>query len=207
MKKLFFTLILVMSVCCVVKAQESTWGFRGGMNVSTASEKVNEEPEPDYKNLIGFRFGVIGDLGITEKFYIQPGLYFTSLGVKQEVYEEDATTRLNYLQLPVLASYRIACSNLIKIHVNVGPYVAYGISGKEKYAGVKVDAFGTDEDEGGLKRFDAGLSFGAGIEVRKAYFGLGYDLGLTNILDDEVWETSEVKTRNRNFFITAGFNF
>ena len=207
MKKMFFSLILVMSVCCALKAQESTWGIRTGMNVSTVSEKVDEGADPDYKSLIGFRFGVIGDLGITEKFYVQPGLYFTSLGAKQEVYDKDATVRLNYLQLPILASLRIALSDKLKLHLNAGPYVAYGISGKQKYDGVKINAFGTDDEEGGLKRFDAGLSFGAGIEVNKAYFGFGYDLGLTNILDDEVWYTDEVKSRNRNFFITVGVNF
>lgn len=203
----YFLMLAVIGMCCTAKAQESSWGVRIGMNVSTCSEKVDEGPEPDYKSTIGFRLGIIGDLGLSEKFYIQPGLYFTSLGAKQEFYDKDATVNLNYFQLPVLASYRILLKNDMKIHLNAGPYIAYGISGKQKFAGEKINAFGTDDDEGGLRRFDTGLSFGAGIEIHKTYFGLGYDLGLANILDDEVWETSEVKTRNRNFFITVGYNF
>lgn len=113
MKKMFLTLFVIISVWGVVKAQKSTWGVRIGMNVSTCSEKVDEGPEPDYKSTIGFRLGVIGDFGLSEKFYIQPGLYFTSLGAKQEIYDKDATVNLNYFQLPVLASFIFTSENFI----------------------------------------------------------------------------------------------
>ena len=92
----------------------------------------------------------------------------------------------------------------MKVHLNAGPYVAVGLAGKQKDDDIKVDAF---SDEGGLSRFDGGLSFGAGIGFDKFYFGLGYDLGLANILNDEIWDTDEVKDRNRSFHITVGFNF
>lgn len=143
---------------------------------------------------------------------------------------------LNYLQLPILASYRFTLTDNIKLHINAGPYVAVGLGGKMKFEadGEKYDikAFGTskggdyddewdyyasgwdDEDDyydeegsekGGLKRFDAGLTLGAGVSVNKFYIGLSYDLGLANIAEKKEWP--DMKIRNRNFSIGVGYNF
>ncbi len=203
MKKVFL-MLLVVTMCGAVKAQESKFGVRGGINLSNLSEKVEGGYATDYKTKVGYRFGFICDAGLSRSFYLQPGLYFTSLGAKLDVEDVTATVNLHYSQLPVLASFRIALSDRVKVHLNAGPYVSIGLAGKQKAEGIKVNAF---SDEGGLDRFDWGLSFGAGIGINKFYFGLGYDLGLANILNDEIWDTDQVKCRNRNLHISVGFNF
>lgn len=197
-------MLLVIAMCGAAKAQKTSWGVRGGINFSKVNEKVDGGYAADYKNKVGYRFGIICDGGITENFYLQSGLYFTSLGAKLEVYSDDVTVNLHYLQIPILASYRISLSDRMKVHLNAGPYVAVGLAGKQKAEGIKINAF---SDEGGLNRFDAGLSFGAGIGFDNLYFGLGYDLGLANILNGDIWDTDQVKDRNRSFHITVGFNF
>lgn len=202
MKKVFL-MFLAIIVCGVTKAQNSSLGIRAGLNISKVNEKVDGYAT-DYKNKVGYRLGIILDSRICENFYFQPGLYFTSLGAKLEVSDEKVTVNLHYLQLPILASYRIELTDQMKVHLNAGPYVAVGLAGKQKADGIKVNAF---SDEGGLNRFDAGLSFGTGLSINKFYFGLGYDLGLANILNDEIWDTDLVKSRNRNFHISVGFNF
>ena len=208
MKKMFFSLILVMSVCYVSKAQERAWGLRLGSNFATFNEKVDEGSATDYKYKAGFRLGVIRDFGISENFYIQPGLYFTMGGAIQKTDRyQDLTCNLGYLHFPVLLSYRIGLNDYTKLHLNAGPYLAYGVCGKMKYAGEKINAFGDGEYEGGLKRFDAGLSFSAGISFDRFYWSIGYDLGLTEIFDEDSWELNGVKTRNRNIFISLGYNF
>ena len=208
MKRMFFTLMLVMSVCWVLKAQESTWGVRLGSNFATFNEKVDEGSATDYKYKAGFRLGVIRDFRISKNFYIQPGLYFTMGGAIQKTDGyQDLTCNLGYLQLPILASLRIELNDYTKLHLNAGPYIAYGVCGKMKYAGEKINAFGTGDDEGGLKRFDAGLNFSVGISLDRFYWSIGYDLGLTEISDEDVWELDGVKTQNRNIFISLGYNF
>lgn len=77
MKKMFFSLILVMSVCYVSKAQERAWGLRLGSNFATFNEKVDEGSATDYKYKAGFRLGVIRDFGyrkifISNRDYISP---------------------------------------------------------------------------------------------------------------------------------------
>lgn len=234
MKKILVLAVLAVGMMFCANAQETTWGIRGGLNISNVADKYTgnvengeskSDYETDFKSRIGFHLGVIVDLGLSESFYIQPGLFFTTRGMKykdsseDEKYEEKYN--LNYLQLPILASYRIALSDNVKWHINAGPYLAYGLGGKVKwedsYDGEteKGDykAFGTsdedaDEDDykAGLKRFDAGLSFGTGISINKVYFGLTYDLGLTNIADKKEWG-DDYKLKNRNFAISVGYNF
>lgn len=203
MKKVFL-MLLVVTMCGAAHAQENSWGIRAGMNISKMAEKVEGAYGADYSNKIGYRFGVIYDAGVSEWFYFQPGFYFTSLGAKLKGEYATATVDLHYFQIPVLASCRLSLSDRVKLHLNAGPYAGIGLAGKQKAEGIKVNAF---SDEGGLDRFDWGLSFGAGIGIGKVYFGVGYDLGLTNILNDEIWDTDNVKCRNRNLHVSVGFNF
>lgn len=234
MKKLSLFLVLAAGMLFSANAQELTWGVRGGLNISNAADKYSGEVEEgesksdyeqDFKSRVGFHLGVILDWGLSESFYIQPGLYFATRGAKLEESDEDykfeTKYQLNYLELPILASYRISLGENTQWHINAGPYLAYGLGGKVKweasYDGESESgdykAFGTsDEDDeegdekGGLKRFDAGLSFGTGISVKKMYFGVVYDLGLTNIADKDEWG-DDYKIKNRNFAITVGYTF
>lgn len=232
MKRIVVLAVLTVGMMLCANAQETTWGVRGGLNISNAADKYTgkledgeskSDYESDFKSRIGFHLGVILDLGLSESFYIQPGLFFTTRGMKFKE-DSDGDTyetkyHLNYLQLPILASYRFALTDKIKWHVNAGPYLACGLGGKVKWENSydgeteKGDykAFGTadedsDEEKGGLKRFDAGLSFGTGISINKVYFGLTYDLGLANIADKKEWG-DDFKIKNRNFAITVGYNF
>lgn len=229
MKRLVLLAVLAAGMMFSAKAQETTWGIRGGLNLSKVSNKYTgpiddggskSDYEGNFKNRVGFHLGVILDWGLCERFYIQPGLFFTTRGAKIEGSEEGVGLEMkihtSYLQLPILASYRIPLTDYIQWQINAGPYLAYGLGGKTKLAvgpnSMEGDSFGsldkkdTEEVRGGLKRFDAGLSFGTGISIRKMYFGLSYDLGLANIADKAQWG-SDYKIRNRNCAVTVGYNF
>lgn len=231
MKKIVMLAVMAAGMVFSATAQESGFGIRASLNLSNvnnkydgevASEESKSDYEYDFKNRVGFNIGLIYDWGISESFYIQPGLYFTTRGAKIEESEEDykyeEKWKLNYLQIPILASYRIALTDNVKWHINAGPYLAVGVGGKVKWEETydgdtdKGDykAFGTadedsDEEKGGLKRFDAGLSFGTGVSINKFYIGLTYDLGLVNAADKDTWK--DYKMRNRNFSIGVGYNF
>ena len=214
MKKIVMLAVMAAGIVFSATAQESGFGIRASLNLSNvnnkydgevASEESKSDYEYDFKNRVGFNIGLIYDWGISESFYIQPGLYFTTRGAKIEESEEDykyeEKWKLNYLQIPILASYRIALTDNVKWHINAGPYLAVGVGGKVKWEETydgdtdKGDykAFGTadedsDEEKGGLKRFDAGLSFGTGVSINKFYIGLTYDLGLVNAADKDTWK-------------------
>ncbi len=209
---------IIASTAICANAQESRFGVRGNMNLSNIMNKYDgslaegdkaSDYENDFKSRLGFKIGVIYDWGLSKAFYIQPGLYFSTQSARDSEKEEgdkyEQKWNLIYLPLSILASYRIALSDNMKLHINAGPYLAFGLGGKvkwnatiggEKYKG-DYKAFGTtksgddeSEDEsdnrkGGLKGFDAGLSFGIGVSIKKFYVGLNYDLGLANIADKD----------------------
>jgi len=198
--------------------QRISFGIRAGLNVSKLSGfKWEDRDSPFYdewssKNRIGGHFGVVANVPIAQNFYVQPGLYFTAKGSKLECEfhgsywkdEEKYEATPYYLEIPVLASYRIPLSDDIKIHINAGPYIAYGLGGKLKEldSDDNDDIFGSD---GIANRFDFGLNVGAGVSFKKIYAGLGYEFGLLN-LGKEI-ENYEYSMKTRNFFIQVGYDF
>lgn len=211
---------------------EIAFGVRAGMNISNISGEYGPDKDDklDLDSRIGFQVGAVVDLPITNGFYIQPGLFITTRGAKKKYTERDeeysytSTKKYNpiYLQIPVLASFRTDISPSVKVQVNVGPYFSLGLGGKEKseyeetgYSTEKeeIPFFGksTDKEEHfGAKRFDLGLSFGAGVTIREHYYvGIQYDLGLMNmaIHDKEYGWGDKAKFRNGNFAIQLGYNF
>lgn len=213
MKK-FYTLGLALCMSFIglsASAQDSplTWGVKAGVNLSNSSMDVGGL---DKKAKIGFKIGVTADYAITNDFYLQSGLSFTTKGGKIEakVLTEKATISINqlYLQLPIMAAYKLEVSPGTKIVINAGPYLAYGIGGKIKIDGTsgvdlsdlpfrEMDTF----DDNGLKKFDFGLGAGVGAEFGSIVVGLNYELGLTNISGG----TSDYK--NRNASLTLGYRF
>lgn len=141
----------------------------------------------------------------------------------------DGTLNEYYIQIPVLGSYKYYIKDNFNVEVNVGPYVAYGIAGKsngkeswryyldgvDKTSSVgngadmsnsyKYNTFGKDYGQEMLKRFDCGLIIGAGVTYNKYYFGLQYDLGMTNLLPSPY--SSVYSGKNRNLGLNIGYNF
>lgn len=213
------------------------FGVRAGLNISNISGEYGPDSENklDLDSRIGFQIGAVIDLPITNGFYLQPGLFVTTRGARKEISENDEGESYKYtnkskfcpmyLQIPVLASFRADLSKSVNLQVNTGPHFALGLGGKykeewnETYEGVTesgsddIPFFGKSKDDKekfGAKRFDLGLSFGAGVTIKKhVYIGIQYDLGLMNmaIHDEEGGWSDKTKFHNRNFAIQLGYNF
>ncbi len=189
--------------------QKIVIGPRVGLNIANASmEEGNYSYSPDSK--VGFNAGVAVEFPIVRSFYVNTGLFYTTKGCKIKEDGDETTANLGYLSLPLYASYRLNFAEQSQLQVNVGPYFAYGVNGKikEKEDGdeYKYDAFGNDDDQGGLKRFDCGLGFGLGYTFNRIYLGIEYQLGLTNIADKKTWG-DDTTFKTRNFSISVGYNF
>lgn len=199
------------SIFSTEKANQGiTWGIRGGFNLSNMKFSGDNE-SADSK--AGFNVGVNIDFPLLQSLYLQTGLYYTTKGYKYNEEEEDYKTEYKctpqYLEIPVMASYRYNFNKATQLQINFGPYFAYGIAGKEKdtneYEGEKeedkFDVFGKD---GVFNRFDAGLGIGGGITIKKFFIGLNYQFGLANIAKDAEGDYS---VKNKNFSISVGYNF
>jgi hypothetical protein len=102
---------------------------------------------------------------------------------------------LNYLEVPVDVMYHHPAGPG-ELRGGLGPYFAYGIGGTSG----TVSSFG--ENNGGFKRFDAGLSFLLGYKLSNGVsLDLGYDLGLANV----EYASQDVTGHTRTFSINAGY--
>ncbi len=208
----------------------------------------------DSKLLIGGNVGMVVDFKVANSnFYIQPGLFFTTGGTEftYRLRSEDKALdnvvvgkekiKSNYLQLPIIFSYRIYVSDNVKVALEMGPYFGLGISGKAKRVydydtpvfidgehsfpstmfvehlyekecnlfGVANDVtepYATNKGKAGLKRFDSGLRFGAGVHIHRFYVGAAYDLGLYDMTNNKLWN-KDCKFKNRNISVNVGVNF
>jgi len=224
MKKLLLLIALVAGMNLSMKAQSDEpkvqFGVRAGLNVSSFGGDISKKDKGDMgSSLAGFHIGGIVDINVANNFYIQPGLYVTTKGGKGKEsgsdWEYKETARLTYLQIPVLASYRIPLSDNVKWQINAGPYVAFGLAGKLKWTDIDegdketgdYKLFGTEKDQEKsiLNRFDAGLSFGTGVSITNFYVGVSYDLGLANIYNE--YDDIKYSAKNKNFMVSVGYNF
>ncbi|CDC89129.1 conserved hypothetical membrane protein [Bacteroides faecis CAG:32] len=97
-----------------------------------------------------------------------------------------------------MAAARFAVVDGQNVVVKAGPYLACGIAGKYKIAGVKEDFFG---DNGGGKRFDFGLGVGVAYEINRFFVDLTGEFGLTKVYD------ASGSPKNLNFSIGVGYKF
>lgn len=212
MKKLL-CLVLLLAAIGGVKAQGINWGARLGMNIGSIS---GDKGWDDYKSKIGFHLGVAADYELVQSLFLESGLYISTKGAKYKENGIEDIYSLTYLQLPILAAYKFDLGNEFKLHVKAGPYLALGLAAKNKYKDSSdpndnetVKGFGKSEgndEKTDLKRFDAGLQFGAGVSKGNYYLGLNYELGLSNLCIEDNWG-KDAKAKNRNFNISLGYNF
>ena len=218
MKK-FFVLLFSITTALTSQAQSLwdaskpdnnfTFGIRVGLNMSSSDE--------DEANSIrtGFHLGFVVDYNIIKSFSLSSGIYYEGKGFKGNYPDikiansSKATASdlsASYIQIPLLASWRIEASSGVQFHINAGPYYAYGIGGKAKYQPYDMtfdrsydqDTFG---ESGFWNHNDFGLIFGTNVLIGKFVAGVSYDLGLSDV--------SKVfgQFHNRNISISVGCNF
>lgn len=183
----------------------------------------------------GFTFGGVVDINIRNYFAIQPGLFFVSRANtynmlicndnKMKLLEGKCNT--NYWQVPILFSLRLGVAELAQLHIDVGPYFAYGFGGKNKYSifGYEMandgnllpiiiredgkeqegDYFG---ENGIAQRYDSGIKFGVGVQAMgNFYVGVHYEYSLRNVLRDSERLNVRAKGHNKIWNFTVGYNF
>ena len=180
-KGLIFVLFALVSI---VSYSQISWNAKVGMNMS------NFTGDSDTDMRVGFNVGVGMEYQFTDMWSIQPSLMFTQKGAKMDE-----------------AAARFAIADNQNIVVKAGPYFGFGIAGKYKAGGEKIDFFKDTKDEDGdilmegAKKFDAGLGVGVAYEINKFFIDLTGEFGLTKIYD------GDGAPKNINFSIGVGYKF
>ena len=184
--KISLVLVFFFAVIQITTAQEKSeykLGFKGGVNftnVGTTTGVTN-------KSLTGVHFGLFAKLPITNSFAVQPELYFTTKGgeltYQNVVVDGTAKFNLNYIEVPVLAVFKIFPG----FNFQVGPYASYLVSSKVKNVNEVSFNFEDNIQSGDFNKFDTGLMAGFGIDVKSVEIGVRYNFGLLKVGKDKTY--------------------
>jgi len=177
--------ILSLALASTAQAQLAL-GIRAGYNSSKIS--VTEDGttvDEGLTSLGGFHAGADLAIGFSPMFGVQVGAAYSQKGAAFE--GVDAKIAVDYVDVPVLLVVSVPTSGNITPRLFAGGVASFKMSCKLKAAGESIDC--GDEDIGTLKSSYFAALFGAGIKFGVGPGGLlldvGYQLGLTNIIDDE----------------------
>ncbi len=170
MKKLI--LLLVCLVSLGIQAQEFHFIPKVGMNIANMTNSDGADPR------IGLNIGVNGEFVLTERFSLEPGVYYSMQGAKKSESGVTATLKNDYVNIPVLGKvYAYKGLNFF-----AGPQIGFLVNSKASgsYSGISVDV----DTKDAFKTVDFALVFGAGYQTDLGLnFSVNYNLGLANTFD------------------------
>lgn len=192
MKKVILAAIAVMAFG-FTNAQETRFGVKGGLNITSFAGGNYY----DSKSLVGFQVGGFAEIKIIERLSIQPEVLFSTQGAKLEgPFNADFDTKLNYINVPVLAKFYITK----QFTAEAGPQLGFLVSAKRDGNDIK-DAY---------KSVDTGFNFGLGYNFTDNLgVGIRYTVGLSNIADYDVDTTEEYydSPKNSVLALTLAYKF
>ncbi|MBP3850596.1 MAG: PorT family protein [Prevotella sp.] len=182
---------------------ERYYGLRLGLNISTVNSDV---VDTDLDSRTGLTVGGVYGIQLANSYpiWLELGLLYSEKGGKRYHQGAEITTRLTYLQLPVVIKYSFDVLDDLYIQPFLGGYLAYGVGGKTKNYGSVINNIERESHSSfnDFRRFDGGLRVGCGAEYKMLYAEIGFDFGLANIVKDDF-----TTARNQNFFMAIGVNF
>ena len=205
MKKTAIVCLALLSLFfTTANAQKSSAIIRAGVNFANVSVDDNGGID-DAKSLTSFQVGIIGDFKLASIFSVQPGILFSGKGTKTQSGTEGsanwykATSNPYYIEVPVNFVFKTP-TGPVKFFAGAGPYLAIGVSGKNKVRGAILgtnfsseenirwsddDPSTLNQEEGSgfgiMKRFDYGFNGLAGIETSNIVISANYGLGLAKL--------------------------
>lgn len=177
-------------------------------NMTARYEDIDGDDERESGDIkAGVKIGGVVDIGLTRHFAIQPGLFFSQKGYRNEIGRFDYSFNVNYLEFPINFLYKTSPSPAGRFFVGGGPYLATAVGGKYEDEDGNDESldFGDNARNDDLRGFDAGMNITLGYEMPFGLFFRGnYGIGLANIRPDG---DSDNSLRNWGFGLSVGFLF
>ncbi len=196
MKKTLLSFAVIICITSSLSGQ-SLFGINAGTSISSFKNENDDGTSTDKsRSKVGFIFGILADLGISENFSIRPGLNFLQTGGIEEVYEIEGKITINNAEIPIDFIYKTN-STSGKFFFGAGPSITFSFSGKGKLKNRDTGEELTEEIKFGnsldddLKPVDVGSNFLAGFEFKSGLFIQGnYNMSFSNRSNapDEIWK-------------------
>ncbi len=140
----------------------------------------------------GYYIGGFFDYNINKRYGLHTGVMMTTKGTNDFQNYDQSSINAVYIEVPVMAKYRIMVSPKATLAVGLGPYFSYGIAGATK---LRVEDIETIENpETGilqlevdtfkdkvLKRFDAGMGLSFGVEHKSIVASVTLQYGFVDM--------------------------
>lgn len=169
MKKLLLCAAIAVFGLTSVNAQGIKLGAKAGANFSSLSG----DDSNGYDGRTSFHVGAVANIGFSDKFSLQPELVYSAQGFTASAFGIDATGKLDYINIPVLAGYSITEG----LSLQAGPQIGFVITDKVEVGGISEDLDAESTDFGAV--------FGAQYKMENGlFFQARYNLGLSSISTD-----------------------
>lgn len=184
------------------KAQSPlNFGVKGGVNFSTLS---GPDDSPDSRT--GLMAGIVVDISVPAlPLGVETGLYYSQKGFEEEFDEFTFSTKLDYLEIPVLAKLNVGPPGPVSPYIIAGPYFAFNVNSEIEMEGITVDisdAMNTT-DFGGVAGVGADISLGLTTLNLQAR----YSFGFTSVFDSDSEFFDDDDFKNRAFTLSVGIMF
>lgn len=190
MKKILLTAV-VMLASVASYAQHAVGAFtlqpKIGMNVASLTKCDGCDPR------IGLAAGVEAEYQATDIFSVSAGLIYSMQGNKAKEEGVTLTTKLDYINIPILANVYVTKGLAVKL----GVQPAFNVSDKQKLSGGKASV---EPEDVGAESFDFSIPVGLSYEYNNVVFDARYNFGVTNIADGG-------DSKNSVFQFTLGYKF
>ncbi len=196
MKKMFITALVLMAsaTTTTMVAQEWSFGAKAGINITNVSGS-------DMNAKAGYSVGGIAKYNFNDNFALKGEMLFSGQGAKEEYTEYgitvDAKFLLNYMNIPIIASYNIIEGLSAGVGVQPGFLLAAKVKASVEGVSAKENISGQCNNVDFSIPLEVCYDFNNGIHV-----GLRYSLGVTDVLRYD-YEAS----RNQVFNMSVGYMF
>ncbi|NNE33279.1 MAG: porin family protein [Winogradskyella sp.] len=177
MKKLFLAAFAVFAFSNI-QAQGTSFGVTAGL--SNLNVQASLGGDEDDESETGFHIGLLADLGISEKFHVQPELTFSNGG------------DVSFINLNVLAKFYVSDG----LNLQAGPTI--GTAGGDDIDAVEA-LLGDD-----FTKLNLGLAVGAGYDISESFFAqarYGFQI------NDHFKGSGNGEIKINNFLVGVGYKF
>lgn len=190
MKKiLLMAVVMLASVASYAQQAVGTFTLQPkiGMNVASLTKCDGCDPR------IGLAAGVEAEYQATDIFSVSAGLIYSMQGNKAKENGVTLTTKLDYINIPILANVYVTKGLAVKL----GVQPAFNVSDKQKLSGGKASV---EAEDVGAESFDFSIPVGLSYEFNNVVIDARYNFGVTNIVDGG-------DSKNSVFQFTLGYKF
>jgi hypothetical protein len=195
--------IALVSFAAQAQAGTMYGGIKAGVNFANLSGDDADTYVPNKSMRTGFQGGLFIGTHVNDQFGFRVEGLYVQKGAKADSASVTATTKLDYIEFPILFVYDISSSEKMGFNLFAGPTLGFNIGAKAEDRDIKDS----------IKSFEFGAAIGAGLEKKMAggkALGLDvrYSLGATSVAEDVTTSstTASPSVKNRGIGIMVGYS-